>query len=120
MRYMLATILAQKSLNIKYFFQQKQQHTAHISSSLPSRIPCECGSEMSLSRIYHHPENTSKLYICNHCRCGQRTAEVASRIRDERNNRILIAVVCVCAAYLTARAFIPFAIHLITGGQANV
>jgi len=82
---------------------------------LPDRIPCDCGSEMSLSRIYR----TSKLYICDQCRCGERATTVASRIRDERNSRIVFAVVCVCIVYLTVRAFIPFAIQLI-GGQANV
>ena len=120
MRYMLPMKLAVKPPLIKYFFQKKKQYTAHISSVLPSRVPCDCGSEMSLSRIYHHPRTTSKLYICDQCRCGERTAIVASRLRDERNSRIVFGVVCVCVAYLTIRAFIPFTIQLITGGQANV
>ena len=120
MRYMLPKKLALKPPLIKYFFSQKKQYTAHNSSVLPFRVPCDCGSEMLLSRIYHHPRNTSKLYICDQCRCAERTTEVASRIRDERHGRIVFGVVCVCVAYLTVRAFIPFAFHLITGGQANV
>jgi hypothetical protein len=119
MRYMLPKKVALKTTIIKCFFQEKRQYTAHNSSILPLRIPCDCGSEMSLSRIYHHPRTTSKLYICDQCRCGQRTATVASRLRDERNSRIVFGVVCVCIAYLTVRAFIPFAFQLI-GGQANV
>lgn len=89
---------------------------ARLSSGVPHKTRCDCGSEMALSRIYHHPKTISHLYICGHCGAADRVSVRLAQRRKLRASRIAMTMVILATAYLTARAFIPFTIHLFTGG----
>ena len=113
--------VAQKTNKIKGFSQHLQRVTALLGRYAPDTTPCDCGSKMALTRIYSHPSKTiSKLYICGDCKVADRVAVRLAKRREHRNSRIATAVLIFSIAYLTARAFVPFAIHMITGGQADV
>ena len=112
--------VAQKTLKIKGFLYNFQRVTAHLGRYTPDTIPCDCGSNMALSRFYHHSKTIARLYICGECKAADRVVVRLDKRREKRISRFVATVTVISVAYLTARAFVPFAIHLITGGQADV
>ena len=121
MRFLVARLnVGDTTLKIKHFVDFFQRATAHLSSCAPDTIACDCGSKMALSRFYHHPKTITRLYICGECKAAERVAVCLAKRREQRISRFVATVTVISVAYLTARAFVPFAVHMITGGQADV
>ena len=110
----------ENSRKIKSFLHKFQRVTALMGRYSPDVIACDCGSKMALSRFYFHSKTIARLYICGECKAADRVVVRLDKRREKRISRFVATVTVISVAYLTARAFVPFAIHLITGGQADV